>query len=253
MNPERGHTLLELVIALTLFGVITIVSFLALRQSAGVFTSTSSRDQAVQRLVKARQWLQSDLELVHLDPTTFSTQMVPPSIGGGADSDAVIFLSATEPGTGEFQLKPDGSPYWTRNILYYGIVPGNYAETTGYTYAGGNDGGYECSCPAKQLVRVVIDQNPGNDPSNTATEDVLVAPLGPQLTRPPNYFRSADRKTVVANLLTFRCQQVGRLLDVDLRAVAIADASRRQGFRSSLSYATSRFTIGHHFLVLPKN
>lgn len=253
VNPKRGHTLLELSIALSLFGIISLVSFLALRQSAGVFTSTSSRDQAVQRLVKARQWLQSDLELIHLDPTTFATQTVPPSIGGGADSDAVLFLSAIEPSTGEFQLKPDGSPYWTRNILYYGIVPTNYAEATGYAYAGGNDGGYECSCPAKQLVRVVIDQNSGNDPNNVATADTLVPSLGPQLTRPSSYFRSPDRKTVVANLLTFRCRQLGQLLDVDLRAVAIAEAGRRQGFNSSLSYAAGRFTIGHHFLVLPKN
>lgn len=253
VNRRRGYSILELMIAISLFAFITIVSFLALRQSSQVFTSTSSRDQAVQQLVKARQWLQSDLELVRLNPTTFGRQLVPPSIGGGADSDAVWFLSAIDPTTRQFQLKPDGSPYWTRNILYYGIVPQNYAAGLGYTYVGGDDGGYESSCPTKQLVRVVLDQNSGNDPINSATEDILLPSIGADLTRPATYFQSTDRKTIATNLLTFRCQQVGSQLLVDLRAVAIKDAGAQKGFGPSISYANGKFTIQHRFLIQPKN
>ncbi|MFN8612211.1 MAG: hypothetical protein U0931_31995 [Vulcanimicrobiota bacterium] len=249
MNRRRGLNLLEVVLVSGLFSLLSVLGFLIFRNSSKIFTTTSGRDRASAQLIKAGQWLRRDLESARATPQTLAISTVPGSLGGGADSDALIFLSPKNPLNGQAQTHSDGRPFWMRNILYYGIVPTDYSRLIDQTISGGNVGGYEVNCPVKQLVRVEIDQNTGNDPNNDSTEDQLVTSLSAYLTRPTGVFSSATRKTVAAGLLSFRCQQVGPELRVDLRAVSIDEARRNQGFGASVSYASGRYTIQQTFSV----
>lgn len=257
MSPERrtrpGYSLLELIVTVSLFGLLSALGFLILRNSGKVFATASGRDRATAQLIKAEQALRRDLEMARPGVASIAITAAPASLGGGADSDAVCFLSPQDPVTGETQTHLDGSPFWMRNILYYATVPTDYASSLGTTMTGGNIGGYDYSCPAKQMVRVEIDQNLGNNPSVDTTEDVLVTALAPFLTRPTGVFRAAARKTVATNLLMFRCQQLGPELRIDLRAASIDDARRNRGFGSTVSYENGKYTIQHSLSIFPKN
>ena len=252
-KSRSAYSLLELVVTISLFGLLSGLSFLVMRNSAKVFASSSGRDRATAQLLKAGQWLRRDLEEARVSPATLTISQVPASLGGGADSEAVNFLSAVDPSNGQLQTQPDGSPFWMRNVLYYGVVPVDYDQAIGQTITGGNVGGYEYNCPAKQLVRVEIDQNSGNDPTNPSTADTLETALSPYLTRPTGAFRSANRKTVASHLLSFRCQQVGPEIRVELLAVSIEDARRAQGFAATIPYNQGKYTLQHSFSVFPKN
>ena len=178
---------------------------------------------------------------------------VPASLGGGADSDAVLFLSAIDPTTQQAQTKMDGSPFWMRNILYYGVIPLDYSKSIEQTMTGSNLNGYEMSCPTKQLVRLEVDQNPGNNPNDATSEDTLVSNFVPLLTRPSAGSSSATRKTVASNLLTFRCRQFGPELRIDLRAVLIEEARKNKGFGPTILYDQGRYTVQHTFSVFGRN
>lgn len=241
--------MLEVVLVAALFGLLSLISFLIFRNSSKIFATTSGRDRASAQLIKASQFLRRDLELARATPQSLFITTVPGSLGGGADSDALVFLSPRDPVSGQVQTHADGQPFWMRNVLYYGVVPNDYSRLIGQTVTGGNVGGYEMNCPVKQLVRVEIDQNTGNDPTNDSTEDQLVTGLGAYLTRPTGVFSSSTRKTVTSGLLSFRCQQVGPELRIDLRAVSIEEARRDQGFASTVSYASGRYTLQQTFSV----
>lgn len=257
MNPERrprrGYSLLELIVTVSLFGLLSALGFLILRNSGKVFATASGRDRATAQLIKAEQALRRDLEMGRPGPASMTVTTAPASLGGGADSDAICFLSAQDPVTGETQTHLDGSPFWMRNILYYATVPTDYASSIGGAMTGGNVGGYDYSCPAKQLVRVEIDQNTGNNPTVDTTEDQLVTALAPFLTRPTGVFRSATRKTVATQLLMFRCQPLGAEIRIDLRAVSLDDARRDRGFGATVPYETGKYTIQHSLSIFPKN
>ena len=257
MSPDfrsgRGYSLLELVVTVSLFGLLSALGFLILRNSGKVFATASGRDRAIAQLIKAEQAIRRDLEMARPGVTSLIITPAPASLGGGADSDALGFLSPQDPATGQTQTHLDGSPFWMRNIVYYLTVATDYSSGLGTTMTGGNVGGYDYSCPVKQMVRVEIDQNPGNDPNVDTTEDTLVTALAPFLTRPTGVFRSATRKTVANQLLMFRCQQFGAEIRLDLFAVSLDDSRRDKGFGSTVSYQSGKYTIQHSLSVYPKN
>lgn len=232
-----------------LFGLLSVMSFLIFRNSSKIFATTTGRDRASAQLVKGCQTIRRDLELARATPQTLSIGTVPGSLGGGADSDSLIFLSPKDPVSGQVQTHLDGQPFWMRNILYYGVVPNDYARLIGQAVAGGNVGGYEMNCPVKQLVRVEIDQNVGNDPSNDSTEDQLISNPSAYLTRPTGVFSSSARRTVATGLLSFSCRQLGPEIRIDLRAVSIEEARRDKGFSAGVSYASGRYTLQQTFSV----
>jgi len=236
-----------------LFAVLSFLTFLIFRHSSKIFATTSGRDRATAQLLKAGQALRRDLEMIRSNSSSLRIGPVPASLGGGADSDAVIFLSAVDPTTQQAQTRLDGSPFWMRNVLYYGIIPLDYSQGIGQTMTGSNLGGYEMSCPTKQLVRLEVDQNPGNNPSDASSEDSLISNFLPLLTRPSAGTNSATRKTVASNLLSFRCQQFGPELRIDLRAVSIEEARKDKGFGSGILYDQGRYTLQHTFSVFGRN
>ena len=253
MSRSRAFSLLEVTLTMGLFGVLSFLTFLIFRNSSKIFATTSGRDRATAQLLKAGQALRRDLEMIRTDASALLIGPVPASLGGGADSDAILFLSAVDPTNQQVQTKPDGSPFWMRNILYYGVIPLDYTKGIDQTMTGSNLSGYEMSCPTKQLVRLEVDQNPGNNPNDPTSEDMLVSNFVPLLTRPSAGSSTATRKTVASNLLSFRCRQFGPELRIDLRAVSVEEARKDRGFGSTILYDQGRYTLQHTFSVFGRN
>jgi hypothetical protein len=252
---RRGLSLLELSLVLTLGAFLTVITGMCLRNAARVFTLTSSRDSALRNLARARNGLERDLVLVSLDPANFSIVQSPASLGGGADGDAIVYLSAVNATANNHMVAlTDGSsaPYFYQNILYYITTPTNHDALFTGSCSGGNENGYDYNCPHKSLVRVVADQNPAFDPSNPATQDTLLTNLSGLMVRPLGFPRTPTQTTVATSLLTFQLRRVRGELQVDLRAVAVRDASTRQGIGTK-SLRTGPYTIEQRFSVFPRN
>lgn len=257
MSPERrrAFTMVELVVVTAIGAFIALIAGLALKNAARIFTNTSGRDAAMRHLLKARQVIENDLILARLSGAATAIQPAPATRGGGADGDAINFLSAVNVTSQRVETLADGSgnPYYFQNILYYPTTPTNHNALFSISCAGGNeDGGYDFQCPHKILLRRVEDQNPAFNPSDPSTQDVLLSPLLPFLTQPTNFPKTAAINTVAINLLTFRVQRQGGELLVDLRAVALADA-RANTNMGTVSYRNSPYTLEHRFSVFPKN
>ena len=61
-----------------------------------------------------------------------------------------------------------------------------------------------------------------------------------------------DIAVLVIQLLTFQVTRVDDALDVDLRAVSLADARRKLAIRST-SLRTSSYTLQYHLKVYPRS
>lgn len=182
--------MLELVVGVAIFMIIGGLLAMALRQGGDIWRRGLSGSVAQTELRKAYTSISSDLRRSRIDGVDRTT--VPASLAGGFDGDALWFLSAEDPVTGEMRRvdgtsggsAPEGSAFWQRNILYYTIVPSNHGAMYGYTCAGGSDAtGYDDRCPHKMLVRQVIDGPDDSDglemlltPAQIAS--YLVAPTG---------------------------------------------------------------------------
>jgi hypothetical protein len=75
----------------------------------------------------------------------------------------VWFLSAADPDTGEFARKPDGTPFWQRNHLYYLAVPTDHDQLFGVKC-----GDQALRCPHKFMIKRVIDHGYGTTPKSPA-------------------------------------------------------------------------------------
>ena len=95
----------------------------------------------------------------------------------------------------------------------------------------------------------MANENPSYNPGDATTQDKL-SPL--TLSRPTGFPRGQNLYTVAINLLTFQVQRQNSELVIDLRAVALRDASTRRGIGTQ-PYRTGGFTIEQRFSVFPKN
>ncbi len=246
---RKGVTLAELLIASSIFFIISAVMTAALQQTQQIYTQGLSRDTALQQLMKARNAIVADADLASADAGSMSITQVPGSLGSGADSDALMMLSPLDV-DGTCALDNNNKPFWRRNVLYFGIVPSDYNQILGFTATGGNDAGYDYNCPIKHLMRQEFDQNTTDTPRESPNADTLMA--FPAFTRPTGFPRSATNRVVAANILSFRVTRVGAELLFDVRAVAIADARKSAGFGST-SWANKPTTLQALFSVTPKN
>lgn len=262
MSPDRplyrvcrlrraGYSLLEALVVLAMGSFFTLITVVALTSSIKVYNATSGRDTAIRELNKARRVLERDLNQAS---NTLSIVQSPPTHGGGADGDAINYLSAVNVTDGSIALLPDGSgnPYFFQNIFYYITTPTNHDALFGQTCTGGNDGGYDYNCPHKILIRGVEEQNPTYDPSDDSTIETLLSPLAPFLAQPTGFPNTTARDTVAINLLTFQLRQVGNEIRVDLRAVSIADARRKVSL-GNFNFNNSGFALQYIFSVFPRN
>lgn len=233
------------------FSLISLISFFALQQTGHIWRRSLSRDNAVSELLKAHQALEADLVVTRADDDFLAIRTVPASLGGGADSDAIEFLTPlnlTTP-TADTKLTQEinGAAYMICNVIFYAVVPMGHT-----TCVGGSVGGYDYNCPHKIFLRRVIDQNPLNDPMLPDSDDVLVKPWVGLLVRPTGYPHTPDFRTIAINLLSFRCNLDGPQLHCNLKAVALDEAQREVGIGTT-SLATGRFTVEHSFSIFPKN
>ncbi len=229
---RRGFTVIELMITLMLFGILSTVSFVAIREASVVWRKTSSRDAVSKSLGRAWNSLRKDLENIKFGSQSFTTQKVTASLGSGNDGDALCFLSP-EDVNGDLAVADDGAAFMVNNVIYYLIVPQNHDQLFGRHCTGGADAaGYEMQCPHKVLVRVTQDNNPTSgpsDPKNNKSENVLIPAWNTLLTRPTSLQGgTSQRKIVAANLLTFRIlpDTTNSMLQVEMSAVASEDAAR---------------------------
>lgn len=250
-RQQQGMGLIEVMVAASLFFLISLVFAGALTASQGIFRQGFSRDSALQQLMKAKAALCNDLKLASSSSTHLAIGQVPGSLpGSGADSDALIFLSPKD-SDDSTALTTNNRPFWRRNILYYASVPTDYTSILGQSCSGGNTAGYDYNCPIKHLMRVELDQNLNDTPRISGNCDSLL-PFGGLLSRPTGYPMSPSNFVVAANLLSFRCQLSGGQINFDLRAVAIADAKKEAGFGTQ-SWDSKPSTLQATFSVTPQN
>ena len=233
---HRGITLVELVVGFSVFTLLMVVLAAALTRSQEVWRRANASNSSQVELRKAFWALDRDLK-----ETTFETVRAttgPVSLTG-FDGDAVWFLSAQDPTTGEFLRTDDGHPLWQRNILYYAVVPDQHRQLHGFDCAGGADGdGYETFCPHKVLLRKVIDNPPGAaGPVVGSSDQELLLDVSPYLTRPQGYAPSTgepglESVTIAAkNLIEFRASLEPNPgwngeVSITLSAARIEEASR---------------------------
>ena len=252
MNRKRGFSLVELMAALAIGGLILVMTGVALNDVAKIFRNTSGRDEALRDLLRARRSLEPDLRQASLNQLAITTS--PATRGGGADGDAIDTLSAVNATTGQQASVTDGSgnPYFFQNVIYYVTTPTNHDALFSSNCVGGNVGGYDYNCPHKILVRLVTDENPAYDPSDNTTQDTLMPGLAALLVKPTGFPKSVNFYTVAINLLTFRVRRVNSELIVDLMSVSIPDARRKVALGST-NMLNSPFTVAHQFSVYPRN
>ena len=252
MSRRRAFTLVEVMVAVALGAFIALITGSALINASRVFTKNSSRDAAFRELAKARRSLETDLIQVSLNSSTIV--QAPASLGGGADGDAIDYLSAVNVTSGKIVPQTDGSgsPYFYQNLIYYITVPSDHDTLFATTCTGGNEGGYDYNCPHKELIRMVQDENPTFDPGDSTSQDNLLPSLLTFLTRPAGFPLTSNFRAVAINLVSFRINRLPGELEVDLRAAAILDARRKISLGTT-SLRTGPYTIQQRFSIFPKN
>ncbi|MCA9790806.1 MAG: type II secretion system protein [Candidatus Eremiobacteraeota bacterium] len=247
---RRGFSMLEVIVVLGMAALVALIFQLALRQSIGVYRKVGSEDVAMRNLRKARDRLSQELAVSCFQETRVGPG---PTSLVGRDGDAIWFLSAIDPATGNFLRRQDGTPFWQRTILYYPVIP-----TNKFAGAGLSVGGYEASCPNKVLVRKVLDTGTPTNPADESTAEQLPSDISTFLDRPDNFDTSAmngQMVTLVAtDLVTFQAVADPAVREVrfDVRSLAIGDASRELAV-GSVDLFETRFTSRLDFSIFPVN
>lgn len=247
---RRGFSMLEVIVVLGMAALVALIFQLAFSQSIGVYRKVTSEDLAMRNLRKARDRLSQELAVSCFQETRVSPG---PTTLVGRDGDAVWFLSATDPATGHFMRRHDGTPFWQRTILYYPVIPANK-----FAGAGLDAGGYEVSCPNKVLVRKVLDTGAATNPADESTAEELPADVSMFLDRPDGLDTSAMTgqtvSLVATDLVTFRAVADPAVREVrfDVRSLAIGDASRELAV-GSVDLLETRFTSRLDFSIFPVN
>ncbi len=231
--------------------MILLVTFAVLQQSTTSWRRVSGSQGSSSQVFKAENRIQRDLSLTAYEHVRVSDSLNSLS---GKDGDALWFLSAVDPNTGEFIRDSMGRPRWQRNILYYMAVPTGLADL-GFSGTGVNEDGYEVSYPYKVLVRKVIDNPPPTDPTS---EETLMTDISAHLQAPAGYSldtSNADQVTVVAHdLLGFRVQtdDLLRRVTITLQAANHVEA-RRDIPLGSQSLLDPKYLFERRVEIFPQN
>ena len=236
---NRGVTLLELVVAFSLFSVVGFLLVLSFTKSGELWRRTSGSSDSQLNLRKVHSRLSRDVRR-----TSFASVGTTPGLNslGPEDGRAVWFLSAEDRSSGLFMRTATGTPFWQNNVLYYLAVPNNHEALFGITCSGGADAdGFEVQCPHKVLIRKVIDGGTPTDPNDelSAEEPLTAADIIPYLTRPDGFDTSAmlsepgvlDAAVVSSSLLSMSVElapepQWEREIRVELASVSLPTAQR---------------------------
>lgn len=255
MRSSRAVSLLEVMFACGLVSVLLLVLSVALRQSQWVFRTTSGNNDTSALLRKVTQELQRDLLQTNLQFCATSTTP-------GAEGAALWFLSNQDPVDHKPRFKSDGSPFWTRNVLYYLVIPNGHVSLFGRTCpTGAGPSGHDEHCPHKVLVRKEIDlgATANYTDDNTAEALIPVAAINAYLSKPNGYKVNGmysepgvkEAKVAGQLLLDFEASVAQGAVNTDFRAVALARAEREAN--TSGAMYDSKYTLHFAQSIYPQS
>jgi hypothetical protein len=260
----RGHSLLEMTVAVACYSAIIIITMMLFRGAQDVFRRVSSNDRAARELRQAHVNISRDLCL----STPTGVAMTNVTVGGfGVVGQALWFRSPYNPKEQKIARKPDGSALYQRNVLYYMTVPVNhdalYGQSCSPTAGPGN---WNDRCPHKMLIRKVIDTGTPSTTIDQSAEEPLIPNISGYLSRPtgttiPGEAGVEERRVISQLLLHFSAvrspapNNFPREVAIDLRAVSIDEAKRiaKVGYDSFMSPARSTLVQESPFSVFLRN
>ncbi len=251
---KGGFTLLELMVNVALFSLVTALLLLALGEGLKLWQRIDSSNQVQKNLNQAFFYLRNDLE--QADPGNIARKRVTSSAGNG---DVIWFLSAKDPAQTNRDLAfirdpATGAAEWQTNVSYYLIRPNNYqALSNGYLPAIDPDPNNDFYAPHKLLIRKIVD---------TGDPETLLSPVQvDQYTTAPNGFDLSgfgaepglvESKVVASSLLSFENALTNNAATIDLRAARIREAEKSVAV-GNVSLRNSRFTTLQRGHILLKN
>lgn len=254
MRNNKGFSLIEVVFACALMSVLLLVLSVALRQSQWVFRATSGNTDTSALLRKVGQELQRDVLQTNLK---FCAVTNTP----GAEGGALWFLSNLDPIDHKPRYKSDGSPFWTRNVLYYMVIPNGHDGLFGRSCpVSAGPSGHDEHCPHKVMIRKEIDFGASTNYADDTTAETLipVASITPYLSKPNEYKVNAmsseagmrEARVLGQLLLDFEARLGQGAVDVDVRAVALARAERE--VNTSGPMYDSKYTLNFAQTLYPQ-
>lgn len=243
-SSKRAFTLVELTLACTIFGLISILMVTAFRDVGDIWRKTGGKDEAMRNILKAKSSLQRDLANSGGKPGQWASANVPAHLPPGKDSDALTFLSSDSgTSTSNWSVQSDGSANFAAQITYYGVIPNRPNPGGNVVSAGPADAqGYEQQHPFKWLIRRV-DPVVGN---------TINAGWTAWLTQPASYALGGNQKVVCDQLLQLRVVRGAPLWVLELRAVSVAEARRRLAL-GGVPLSQGPFTVAQQFSVVTGN
>lgn len=243
----KGFTVVELLVAMTLFSILSALLWDTMQGTSEVWRRSSGRDGALREMLKARSYLTRDLANASRQTGQYATGTTGPSLATGKDGDALTFLSC-ENGTTPWNVTETGSAVMTAEITYGLFVPQNVNSKYSYTFNGVADAdGYEQGCPFKWLLR-------RQDPVAAAPPDPTIPANWTTtfLNRPSVTVPGAGQQIVATQLLGFRVLASGPVWQIELKAVAVEDAAHTIGIGPT-ALGNSTYTLVQQFTIAGHN
>lgn len=186
MRRRSGLTLVEAMMGMVLFSMLSLVLIQAVREASKVWRRSSGASTAQLALRQAQRKLAGDFASTSFAQVSLGAGTIQLA-SGGRNGDVIWGLSAIDPATGNFMRKANGSPFFQANVLYYLAVPSQHSQIYGVSCPGFKDAaGLDQGCPHKMLIRKVIDFGPATLASDESTEETLMtaAQVANYLTQP---------------------------------------------------------------------
>lgn len=252
-SSRRAFSLLELTMVVALFSVAMVLIFGSLSEGFRKWRVLDTRADTQRQMTRAWLWLKRDLEKAN------PQQIASKRVAAAGNGDVIWFLSADDSAESDSNRRfrrdiATGAPRWQRNIIYYLIRPAAYASVAnGVGAALDPDPENDYYAAHKFLIRKVVDL-PGDEVLLTSSQinAYTTAPLGYNLSVFSGEPGLESSKLVADHLLSFRAQVDGRSIDLDLRAVHLAQASKDLPL-GAVSLKSGRYTHQEQLRVLMKN
>lgn len=249
MRIRTGFTIVELVVAMALLSGLSLILLATLQHVSRVAVRTSSRDECLGQILKAKAALLRDLANSSGRPGHFASAKVGPSVGAGFDGDALTFLSSDDgSNTSHWDVDINSArAALACQITYYLVIP-NAAVSNKWgvspVAAASDSAGYEQQFPAKWLIRRV-------DP--ITAPGPLIDPVWPTwLTRPSARLNTPTVTIVSDRLFQFRVLQTAPVWTLQIRGVAVQDAAKKIAM-GSVPLSASPYTVTQQFSIPANN
>ncbi|ODT72646.1 hypothetical protein ABS71_07665 [bacterium SCN 62-11] len=240
MRRRAGVSLVEAMLAMALFGLLSLALAQAVREASKIWRRSTGETTARLSLRQTQRKITSDLSAGSIAQIGIAGGPVQLA-SGGRNGDAVWCLSAVDPASGNFQRKLNGSPFFQNNVLYYLAVPAQHAQLYGMTCPGFRDAnGYDQGCPHKVLIRKVVDFGAATVAGDESSEETLMTasdvaayltqPAGLSVTSMQSEAGVRGVSLAAASLISLRAVK-GTLtgaqsVDLDASALSLLDAQR---------------------------